>query len=93
MHFFQNYVLRAELCDFAFTHNFKALLVAEKQLNEIVSKYGIEKMAVPDDRDCWFTSITFLLEKVLNGNNNVVLQQFLIILRDQDISDRNMLLR
>lgn len=90
---FQNYALRAKLCNFASTHNFKALLVAEKQLNEIVSKYGIEKLSVPDDRDCWFTSISFLLEKVLNGNNNAVLQQSLIILRNQDISNRNILLR
>ena len=53
---------------------------------------NFQKLSFPDDRDCWFTSISFLLEKVLNGNNNAVLQQSLIILRNLDISNRNILL-
>lgn len=67
-------------------------MVAEKQLYEIVSNCGFEKMSFPGDGDCCFTLIFFVLDKVLNGNN-AVLQQSLTILKNQDIPDRNILLR
>lgn len=66
----------------------------KKSCSLIDLSYGnFQKLSVPDDRDCWFTSISFLLEKVRNGKNKAVLQQSLIILRNMDISNRNILLR
>ena len=70
-------------------------LVAEKKLNEIVSNYGFEKMSVPDDGDCCFSSISFALDKMLECHDDAVQQhlQSLNIHRNQDLSNRNIVLR
>ena len=70
-------------------------LVAEKKLNEIVSNYGFEKISVPGDGDCCFSSISFALDKMLECHDDAVQQhlQSLNIHRNQDLSNRNIVLR
>lgn len=69
-------------------------LVAEKKLNEIVSNYGFEKMSVPGDSDCCFSSISFALDKMLESHDDAIQQhlQSLNIHRNQDLSNRNIVL-
>ena len=76
-------------------HEQSEYLVAEKKLDEIVSNHGFEKMSVPGDGDCCFTSISFALDKMLECDNDAVKQhlQSLNIYRNQDLSNRNIVLR
>ena len=68
---------------------------SEKKLDEIVSNYGFERMSVPGNGDCCFTSVSLGLDKLLEGNDDALIQHWesLQVHRNQDPSARNILLR
>lgn len=59
---------------------------SEKKLDEIVSNYGFERMSVPGNGDCCFTSVSLGLDKRLEGNDDALIQHWesLQVHRNQD---------
>ena len=66
---------------------------SEKKLDEIVSNYGFERVSVPGDGDCCFTSVSLGLDLLLHSNDDALIQHLesLQVHRNQDISARNIL--
>ena len=76
-------------------HGQSEYFATEKKLDEIVSNFGLERMSVPGDGDCCFTSVSSGLDKMLEGSDDALIQhlQSLKVCRNQDLSTRNSLLR
>ena len=67
---------------------------SEKKLDEIVSNYGFERVSVPGDGDCCFTSVSLGLDQLLQGNDALIQHlESLQVHRNQDLSARNIILR
>lgn len=65
---------------------------SEKKLDEIVSNYGFERVSVPGDGDCCFTSVSLGLDQLLQGNDDALIQHLesLQVHRNQDLSARTL---
>ena len=61
---------------------------------KIVSNYSFERVSVPGDGDCSFTSVSLGLDQLLQGNDALIQHlESLQVHRNQDLSARNIILR